>query len=193
VSFQNPSLLFLLPVPIALAWVTVRRAGAPVDVPVAPQALRHQRMLVVLLALPALLPPFLIGIVVVLLAGPIRQEQSISRSPKNLTNIQFCLNVSNTMMAGFTGGSRCGCRFCASVRAIGEFAKRREGDAFGLTLIGAEPIVWLPLSDDVSALYHAASFCFPNYMPRLVNRYPDTAAGIRLSIEQLTTRYRDNG
>lgn len=189
-NFANTDLLVLLVLPLAFAWATLRGYGAAVAAPVAPGSLRPRRGLSLFLALPALIPPALLAIAVVLLAGPVRHEQSIGRVPKKLTNIQFGLNVSNSMLALRIGRH---CRFCASTKAMGNFARGREGDAFGLTLFGTSPILWVPLSDDVSALYRAAELCYPDYMPVSVSRYADTAAGIRLCIDQLKQRGKGAG
>lgn len=189
-SCENPQWLFLLIVPVLVAITAIRHRGAVVAAPIAPVTLRSRRGLVVLLAIPTLIPPALLAILVVLLAGPVRFEQSTGRVPKELTNIQFCLNVSNTMLARRIGMH---CRYCAATNAMGRFARDREGDAFGLTLFGTMPIVWVPLSDDVSALYRAAQLCYPDHMPDLVSRYPDTAAGLRTCIDQLTSRSKGSG
>ena len=189
-SFTNPGLLFLLVVPLVLAWAALRRSGASVAAPVATGSLHPRRRLSLFLALPTLIPPALVAVTVVLLAGPIRHEQTVGRVPKKLTNIQFCLNVSDSMLAMRIGMH---CRYCASTNAIGNFARGREGDAFGLTLFGTRPITWVPLSDDVSALYRAAQLCYPDHMPDLVSRDADTAAGLRLSSEQLKERGKGSG
>lgn len=189
-SFQDPSVLFLLVVPLLLALAAVRHEGAPVAAPVSPRALRPRRRLARLLAATALIPPALLAVVICLLARPVRHEEVGGRVPKTVTNIQFCLNVSNSMLARRIGMH---CRYCASAAAVGEFARGREGDAFGLTLFGTTPIIWVPLSDDVSALYRASQLCYPDYMPGQVSRYADTEAGIRLSVDQLTQRSRGSG
>jgi Ca-activated chloride channel homolog len=85
------------------------------------------------------------------------------------------------------------CRYCAAAKEMGEFARGREGDAFGLTLLGSIPIVWVPLSEDVSAIYRAAQLCYPDHLPNSVSRSPDTAAGIRESVEQLAHRAKGRG
>jgi hypothetical protein len=189
-DFQRPYLLFLLCVPLLLAIVAWRRRGACVASPAAPQALRPQIGLDWLLRLPALIPPALVAVFIVLLAGPIRYEQSTGRAPKSLTNVQFCLNVSNSMLAKQPDVH---CRYCAAASAIGPFVRGREGDAFGLTLFGTIPIIWVPLTDDVSAIYRAAKLCYPDHMPNMVSEYPDTAAGLRVSIEQLAQRAKGTG
>jgi hypothetical protein len=189
-SFTNPDLLALLILPLAMAGAALLRTGVPVPAPVAAGSLQRRRGLSLFLALPTLFPPALVAIAIVLLAGPVQHEQSTGRVPKKLTNIQFCLNVSNSMLTKSFGPC---CRYCASSDAVHHFARGREGDAFGLTLFGTTPIIWVPLSDDVSALYRAARLCYPDHMPEQINRFPDTAAGVRLSIDQIKDRGKGSG
>jgi Ca-activated chloride channel family protein len=189
-NFESPHLLFLLVVPLLSAIAAARHRGVQVAAPVASRAVRKRPRLAGLLLLPNLIPAGLLAVLVVLLAGPIRLAQSTGRVPKEVTNIQFCLNVSNTMLAQRIGMH---CRYCAAARAMGEFARGREGDAFGLTLFGSIPILWVPLSQDVSAIYRAAQLCYPDHLPDSVSDHPDTAAGLRESVEQLAQRGKGRG
>ena len=45
-----------------------------------------------------------------------------------------------------------GTRYDASMKAIDEFLKIRQGDAFGLTFFGNNVLHWVPLTSDPSAV-----------------------------------------
>ena len=74
--------------------------------------------------------PGLLAIAILLLAGP--QRPSASADARVLTNLEFCLDVSGSMMAPFGDGKRAD----KALEAIIEFTSYRKGDAFGLTAFG---------------------------------------------------------
>ncbi len=165
-------------------------ARRKVKTPLASNALVERSFWPVLLSVTQLIPAGLLAIFIVLVANPVRNEQLIGRKPQKVTNIQFCLKISNSMLQQRVGAH---CRYCAATKAMSDFARGREGDAFGLTMFGTVPMLWVPLSDDVSAIYRAASYCYPDWLPDKVTASADTAAGIRASIRELVDRSTGTG
>ncbi len=157
--FAHTWLLVLLVLPIALAVFLCRRGGRKVPLPFDHQPLRRARMLGFLLRSADLLPVAILAIVIVLLAGPRRFEQP--RSEREMTNIQFCLDVSGSMMAEFGTGDR----YDAAMESVNEFITYRKGDAFGLTIFGSAVLNWVPLTSDVSAFRCAPPFLRPEVLP----------------------------
>jgi Ca-activated chloride channel family protein len=78
-----------------------------------------------------------------------------------LTNIEFCVDVSGSMTTPLGDGTR----YDASMKAIDEFLKIRQGDAFGLTFFGNNVLHWVPLTGDPSALRCAPPFMKPENVP----------------------------
>ena len=158
-SFRHPWVLMLLVVPAALALWTWRRRGRALVLPFdhAPAA-RNSRVRF-LLRTAECLPAMLLACVLLVLAGP--QSWAEPRSKRALTNIQFCVDVSGSMMAQFGPGDR----YDAAMVAINAFLDRREGDAFGLTFFGNNVLHWVPLTNDVSAFRCAPPFMHPRNLP----------------------------
>src|SRR6185503_14700649 len=86
---------------------------------------------------------------------------SSTERERQMTNIQFCLDVSSSMTSPFGSGSR----YDAAMDAISEFINQRKGDAFGLTIFGNEVLHWVPITKDVSAIKLATPFLRPEKMP----------------------------
>ena len=162
-SFRHPWVLAFLVVPVlVLAWVwRARRAG--VVLPLDGARSRDGRWLARLLRTVESLPALLLALVVVLAAAPQRWDEP--RSQRELTNIEFCIDVSGSMLAQFGDGTR----YDASMRAINEFITYREGDAFGLTFFGNAVLHWVPLTTDVSAFRCAPPFMDPRTNPPWFN------------------------
>jgi Ca-activated chloride channel family protein len=97
--------------------------------------------------------PGLLAIAILLLAGP--QRMTESADARVLTNIEFCLDVSGSMMARFGDGKRSD----KALEAINEFTSFRKGDAFGLTAFGSEVLHWVPITKDLSALRSRRRSC----------------------------------
>jgi Ca-activated chloride channel family protein len=158
-SFARPWLLLLLALPVALALWEWQRRGHRVVVPFdharLPRGGRLRRLLDAL----ALAPAGLLAVAVLLLAGPTRLAPP--GEERIVTNIQFVLDVSGSMLTGFGDGTRAD----AAVRAIADFTTFRKGDAFGLSVFGNEVIHWVPLTKDLSAIRLAAPFLKPDKMP----------------------------
>lgn len=161
--FRNPSLLMLLVFPAALlAWIW-RRRGASVVLPFDGAANARTTRWAFAVRLAESLPALLTALAIVVLAGP--QRWGVPRSKRALTNIQFCVDVSGSMLAQFGDGDR----YDAAMAAINDFLDTREGDAFGLTFFGNNVLHWVPLTNDASALKCAPPFMRPDRIPNWFN------------------------
>jgi Ca-activated chloride channel family protein len=165
-SFRHAWVLLFLAVPLALvAWTWNRRGRAlvlPLDHGQQGRA-RGPRVLAALVKMAESLPALVLAAVIVLLAGPTRFDEP--RSVRSLTNIEFCVDVSGSMVARFGDGDR----YEAAMTAINGFLERREGDAFGLTFFGNAVLHWVPLTTDVSAFRCAPPFMSPGKLPHWFN------------------------
>jgi Ca-activated chloride channel family protein len=159
VSFAYPFVLALLVIPLLLlAWVW-KRSGGRVALPFDHGAQRSGRGWAVALKLAESLPAAILAVVILLLAGP--QQLSAPKTRRVLTNIEFCVDVSFSMTAPLGEGNR----YDASMKAIDEFLKIRQGDAFGLTFFGDNVLHWVPLTGDPSAIRCAPPFMKPENVP----------------------------
>src|SRR5882724_11165320 len=124
-SFAYPYVLALLAVPVLLvAWVW-RRTRARVALPLDYGGQSSGRGWGVALNVAESVPALILAVVIVLLAGP--QQLSAPRSKRVLTNIEFCVDVSSSMITPLGEGSR----YDGSMKAIDGFLEVRKGDAFG--------------------------------------------------------------
>lgn len=183
-TFAHPWLLVLLVAPIALAVFLCRRGGRRVPLPFDHQPLRRARMMGFLLRSADLLPVLLLALVITLLAGPRRFEQP--RSEREMTNIQFCLDVSGSMTAEFGTGTR----YDAAMVSVNDFISHRKGDAFGLTVFGSAVLNWVPLTSDVSAFRCAPPFLRPEVLPPW---FGGTMIGMALRSAEKVLVSRDEG
>jgi Ca-activated chloride channel family protein len=152
-TFLHPWVLLLIAVPVLLLWSIVgRRAGVVMPFDHRPHPRR--RWLRWGLGLFEVVPLVLLAAALVMMAGP--QMMKKPKAERLLTNIQLCLDVS---------GSMTGPRYRLASKAITEFTKAREGDAFGLTLFGSHQIRWIPLTRDLSAIRNALPFADPAHQP----------------------------
>ncbi len=165
-SFTHPWVLIFLIVPILLLVWTWRREGNRVVMPFDYGVQSRGRRLSFLVNVAQSLSPVILGIVVLILAGP--QQLSAPKSRRVLTNIELCVDVSGSMTASFGEGTR----YDASMAAIDTFLDYREGDAFGLTFFGNEVLHWVPLTTDVSAIR-----CSPPFMDPLSPGHPHWLGG----------------
>ncbi len=158
-SFGNWQILWLLFIPAAmLVWIWMRRQNRvvlPQDFGTQRRGLFWHGLVNVFQSFPALL----LAVAIILLAGP--RQLGVPRAERELTNIEFCLDLSGSMTSSFGVGSR----YDAAMEAINEFIKKREGDAFGLTIFGTRAEQWLPLTTDPSGFEYARPFLRPEQMP----------------------------
>ena len=158
-AFRRAWVLALLVVPLALlAWTWTRR-GRAVVLPLDHARSKDGRWIARALKLCASLPALLLAVAIVLLAAPQRWDEPHSK--RELTNIEFCVDVSGSMTARFGDGNR----YDAAMRAINDFLDYRAGDAFGLTFFGNAVLHWVPLTTDVSAFRCAPPFMQPGHLP----------------------------
>ncbi len=158
-SFSYPLVLVGLVIPLVLLLRVWSRPTRGVALPFDHGVARSRTGLRVLLALAESVPPLLLAVALLILAGPL--ELAIPKSRRKLTNIQFCVDISGSMTAEFEGGSR----YDGSMAAINEFLDYRDGDAFGLTFFGTNVLHWVPLTNDVSAFRCAPPFMRPENVP----------------------------
>jgi Ca-activated chloride channel homolog len=105
------------------------------------------------------LPPLLMTVAVLLLAGP--QRYGAPETKRRMTNIQFCLDVSGSMTSPFGEASR----YDGAMKSIDRFLDNRKGDSFGLTFFGDNFIHWCPLTTDPSAIRCSMPFMRPEIAP----------------------------
>lgn len=158
-SFHHPQLLWLLALPVLWGyWQWVRR-GHPVVLPFDHGHQGRGKSLRFLTNLAGTLPALLLTVAVLMLAGP--RKTAPPQDERVMNNILLCLDVSGSMDLPFGKGTR----FEAAVESAREFCNFRKGDAFGLTIFGAEYIHWVPPTLDVSAVANATKYIRPNNMP----------------------------
>ena len=158
-TFARPLLLLLLALPLLLAVWEWKRAGHRLVLPFDHGVQRHGRLLGRLVKCLNLAAPALLAVAIVLLAGP--QQMAQSADARVLTNLEFCLDVSGSMMAQYGSGTRSD----KALEAIVDFTSYRKGDAFGLTAFGTEVLHWVPVTKDLSAIRNSAPFLRPDKMP----------------------------
>ena len=159
-SFHHPVFLWLLALPVLWGfWQWVRR-GHPVVMPFDHGHQRDGRRLRFLTNLAGTLPAILLAIAVLILAGP--RKPAPPQDERILNNIIICLDVSGSMGVPFGGK---GTRFEAAAESARQFCTFRKGDAFGLTIFGAEYIHWVPPTKDLSAIAGATKYVRPDNMP----------------------------
>ena len=158
-SFAYPSVLAFLAAPVLLiAWVCRRESGR-IALPFDHGGQSRGRGWAVALGFAETVPALILAVVIVLLAGP--QKLSAPRTKRVLTNIEFCVDVSSSMMSPLGDGTR----YDGSMKAIDSFLDIRKGDAFGLTFFGNNVLHWVPLTSDPSAIRCAPPFMKPENVP----------------------------
>lgn len=152
-TFLHPWVLLLLAAPILLFWTLFgRRQG--IVLPFDHQTHAGRGWLRWALGVFDMVPLLILAVCLVILAGPQMLKQP--RAERYLTNIQIAMDVS---------GSMTGPRYELASKAISEFTKFREGDAFGLTMFGSHQIRWIPLTKDLKAIRDAMPFADPSHQP----------------------------
>lgn len=153
-TFTYPTLLLLLAIPALLLWAVPYR-GWGLILPFDHQSHRGRRWLSILLGMFECASALLLAGAIVILAGPQTMQQP--KNARKLTNIQFCLDVSGSMMMES--------RHENARKAVEDFIAVREGDAFGLTIFGSQQIRWTPLTKDLAAVRNALPFANPSRQP----------------------------
>lgn len=177
--FTNPWLLILLVIPALLLVFQWRVKSRAVPLPFDHQPHRPRRFVGFCLDVASSLPALILAAVLIILSGPRRFEQP--ENEREMTNIQFCLDVSGSMMAPFGSGDR----YDAAMNALNEFITYREGDSFGLLFFGDHNCQWVPLTTDVSAFQHAPPFFKPSNLPRWFSGGTSIGKALRKSEEIL--------
>src|SRR4051812_13339382 len=124
-SFARPWILLLLVIPVVLCVWEWQRRGHPLVLPLDHSKARRGTWLRRIVTGLQLLPHLLLAVAVLMLAGP--RRLGIPKAERELTNIQFCLDVSGSMQSPFGDGTR----YDAAMEAIKKFTTFRPGDAFG--------------------------------------------------------------
>lgn len=158
-AFRHPWVLVFLVAPFLLLVHAWRAPKGGVVLPLDRARSQDGRWLARLLRTVESLPALLLALVILLAAAPQRWDEP--RTQRELTNIEFCVDVSGSMLAQFGEGTR----YDGSMEAINEFITYREGDAFGLTFFGNAVLHWVPLTTDVSAFRLAPPFMDPRSNP----------------------------
>ncbi|MFO0826810.1 MAG: vWA domain-containing protein [Phycisphaerales bacterium] len=153
-TFTHPLALLLLAIPALLLW-SVPYRGWGLVMPFDREAHDRRRLLTWILGAFDCLPALLLAATIFLLAGPQMLKQP--KNARQLSNIQFCLDVSGSM--GMED------RYENAKKAIAQFVDTRSGDAFGLTLFGSQQIRWTPLTTDLAALKNSLPFANPARQP----------------------------
>lgn len=159
-TFARPLLLLLLVLPILLCVWEWQRRGHPLVLPLDHTRTRAGKWLRRIVTSCQFLPHLLLAVGILMLAGP--RRLGVPSTERELTNIQFVLDVSASMQSRFGEGTR----YDGAMEAIKKFTTYREGDAFGLTIFGGEVLHWVPLTKDRTAIRMATPFVKPNLMPR---------------------------
>ncbi len=152
-TFTHPWVLLLLAIPVLLMWSVIARP-ASVASPADHAAHARRPLLAWVLGFFDASPLLLLALALCVLAGPQTMQQP--KRERSLTNVQICVDVS---------GSMTGRNFMLATKAVEEFTRAREGDAFGLTLFGVQQIRWLPLTKDLQAIRNALPFANPEHQP----------------------------
>lgn len=181
-SFAHPVVLGLLVVPMILLVREWRGRGQRVVLPLDHAAPKRSRVLTVLVRAAQSLPPLVLAVAVLILAGPRRLTEP--RTERVLTNIEFCLDVSGSMTSKFGGGTR----YDGAMEAINEFLGKRKGDAFGLTVFGSSVLHWVPLTSDASAFRCATPFLRPEQLPDWFGGGTMIGMGLTACLKVLSSR-----
>ncbi|MEL7496212.1 MAG: vWA domain-containing protein [Planctomycetota bacterium] len=126
--------------------------------------------------------PLMLATGIILLAGP--RHLGVPKAERELTNIEFCLDLSGSMMGRFGSGTR----YDAAMQAINDFVDSRPGDAFGLTVFGDNAEHWIPLTTDPSAFRCAVPFLNPRRLPPGYGGGTMIGKGLRKCQSVLVTR-----
>ena len=192
ISFANWVYLFGLFLPLTLLiWMWLRdhfpnlgygsdrRVALPQDYGVAKRGAISATLIKVFVSA----GPLMLATAIILWAGP--RRLGVPQTERELTNIEFCLDLSYSMNGAFGEGSR----YDASMAAINDFVDLRKGDAFGLTIFSNKAGHWIPLTTDASAFKCATPFLDPSLdLPEGYAAGTQIGLGLRRCQEVLATR-----
>jgi len=180
-TFAYPFVLLALAVPIFLIVFQWRNHARSLALPFDHQDTPHSKWLARLLNVVNIFPALILAAAVLLLAGPRRFERP--KSEREMTNIQFCLDVSGSMTATFGGKDR----YEVAMDSLNEFLTYRKGDSFSLMIFGDHHLRWVPLTTDVSAFRFAPPFLHPNKLPRWFSGGTSIGKALKQSEKYLIT------
>lgn len=180
--FAHPWMLSLLIVPLAMLLLGWKWHGAEVVVPFDHGAFHPRKFGLFTLRLAASIPALLLAIAIVIFAGP--QRQSEPRTRRILTNIEFLVDVSGSMMSSYGDGTR----YDAAMENIMKFIDARKGDAYGLTVFGSDILHWVPLTTEPSALKCSPPFLSPTKLPPWFGGGTMIGKGLESCLESLSQR-----
>ena len=126
--------------------------------------------------------PLMMSAAIILLAGP--RHLGVPKVERELTNIEFCLDLSGSMSGRFGSGTR----YDAAMASINDFVDKRSGDAFGLTVFGDRAQHWIPLTTDASAFRCAVPFLNPRKLPAGYGGGTMIGLGLKKCQDVLVTR-----
>jgi len=167
--FAYPKLLWLLVVPLTLAFFEWVRPGRPIVIPVDHQVQKRGYLPLFFVQTLNMLPAMLLASAIILLARPM--VHTPPSTERLVTNVQFVLDVSASMCEPFGPQKEYAShdelimnkyrRYDAAMDAIDKFTTYRRGDAFGLTVYAKYFLHWVPLTPNTSAIRYARPFLEP--------------------------------
>lgn len=165
-SFAYPSLLPLLCIPVIIAFFEWFRKGQILVLPFDHIEAKRGLFWRILIYGAQCLPAALLAVAILVLAKPTKIAPPAEE--RLLTNIQFCLDVSTSMIFEMGADRRAAegeiTRFDIAMDAINAFTRYREGDAFGLTIFSdPDYLHWVPLTRDLSAIRLSVPFVRPTF------------------------------
>lgn len=154
-DFARPWALLLLAIPAALALWRWARKGHPLVLPFDHGRQKKGRWLARMVNLANLLPYALLGVAILLIAGP--RKPAPPEKERVMSNILFCVDVSESMTP----------LYASTVEAVRKFTRYegRKGDSFGITFFGADVLHWVPPTKDLEAISLAPEFVTPLNVP----------------------------
>lgn len=184
-SFAYPAVLLLLLVPLAGIILGWRRHGLPVAMPF--DHVRHtqttgRRWLTRGLRLIESFPMLVLATAIILLAGP--RQWGLPQDQRVMTNIEFLVDVSGSMVSSFGDGDR----YQVAMENVVRFVNERKGDAFGLIVFGDSVLEWVPLTSDPSAMRCAPEFLHPMKLPLWFSGGTSIGAALEHTLKVMTAR-----
>ncbi len=157
--FARPWVLIFLAIPILISFWDWWRNGRVVRMPFDHAAAKNRSTLSGFVKLANLLQPLLLGLSILFLAGP--QKLQLPKAETEIKNIQFCIDMSGSMSAGYGDSTR----HVHALKAMEEFCNFRKSGAFGLSVFGSEVIHWVPVTRDLSAIRLCVPIIQPSIFP----------------------------